>query len=332
MSKTQSRWISFSGRALATVALMTTGGFLLHAQTPRRAEHRPQPCFGSGTDSQPADRQADSERRPTRAVSARERGMARQSCRRIRPSRSISSTRCSMAAAGSGTGVRSTGAGTRTPTARRSRTSMWAADFGCRSATSSTMRRRAGVWRSAAAGCSTSMVGVNLEFRYDHFGMTATADRRQLSLHSMAIRRIPNGFRAGQQPCVVVVAAADFQHQVRRRNRERTSPVAVGFYHKVTNFTVPRAGTRCDPYLWLCISIRRTRISTTTRRMLRDSTAALALRISSRNSRASDCMPRFGMCMLPTQYKPGVDERQSRHVHGQSTFSRRTASARRTFR
>ena len=33
MSKTQSRWISFSGRALATVALMTTGGFLLHAQT-----------------------------------------------------------------------------------------------------------------------------------------------------------------------------------------------------------------------------------------------------------------------------------------------------------
>jgi hypothetical protein len=33
MSKTQFRWISFSGRALAIVAVMTTGGFLLHAQT-----------------------------------------------------------------------------------------------------------------------------------------------------------------------------------------------------------------------------------------------------------------------------------------------------------
>src|SRR5215469_808554 len=34
MSKTQSRWISFSGHTLAVAALMTTGGFLLHAQTP----------------------------------------------------------------------------------------------------------------------------------------------------------------------------------------------------------------------------------------------------------------------------------------------------------
>src|SRR6202012_2192653 len=51
MSKTQSPWISFSGRTLAAVALMTTGGFLLHAQTTTsttssvQAVSAPEPIF-----------------------------------------------------------------------------------------------------------------------------------------------------------------------------------------------------------------------------------------------------------------------------------------------
>src|SRR5581483_9561450 len=121
MLMSQIRWISFSGRALATVALMTTGGFLLHAQT----------ASPSGTSS-------------VQSVSAQEPIFEQTAQANGGELYSTSNAEMSGAAGGSGMDGRSTGAAIRTRMGRRSGTFMWAPDSRCRWERSSTMRRPGG--------------------------------------------------------------------------------------------------------------------------------------------------------------------------------------------
>src|SRR6185437_706329 len=163
MSKTQVRWISFSGRALATVALMTTGGFLLHAQTAGssgtplvQGVSAPEPIFNLQTATNGAsDASGDAYSSSLSSSGLNEPDAAGTEVALNTKAPFHFSMRCNMAAVASAMGGRSTGAGIRTLTARRSTTSLWAAGSGCRSATSSTTRRRAGRLAVAAGGCST---------------------------------------------------------------------------------------------------------------------------------------------------------------------------------
>jgi hypothetical protein len=265
MSKTQSRWISFSGRTLATVALMMTGGFLLHAQTAESSggsavqgvsAQEPilhlQPAMdgtavadgeayssslsssGLSEPDVPSSQVASNTENPFHFFNAMQYGGGRQ--RYGRPKYRGSNTN----ADGSPKYDFFIGGGLGIPVGDQFSyaTTSWA--FG-----------------GGGGRMFNAHVGVNIEFNYDHFGMTAQTLRDQQNLYNAYI-----GFYNQANPAnpVQPLAGLDGNSHIWSLSLQPIYNIKSGegigayvtggggYYHKVANFEVPAIGTYCDPF------------------------------------------------------------------------------------
>src|SRR6185437_4383427 len=265
MSKTQVRWISFSGRALATVALMTTGGFLLHAQTAGtsgtplvQGVSAPEPIFNlqtatNGASDASGDAYSSSlsssglnepdaagtevalnTKAPFHFFNAMQYGGGRQ--RYGRPKYRGGNTN----ADGSAKYDFFVGGGFGMPVGDQFNyaTTSWA--FG-----------------GGGGRMFNAHAGVNIEFNYDRFGMGRSTLTNQEDLYNYSIALYNQ-----QNPSnpVQFIQGLDGNNHVwsfslqpiyNIKSGEGIGAYVTGgggFYHKVANFTVPSIGTYCDPF------------------------------------------------------------------------------------
>lgn len=258
MSKTQSRWISFSGRALATVALMSTGGFLLHAQTAetsgtsstQRVSAEP-PIFHLQADNDGQYSTSDTEQQTSAADSDRgqvasntvpefhflnafQYGGGRQ--RYGRPKYRGGNTN----ADGSPKYDFYVGGGFAMPIGSQFNYATTSWGFG-----------------GGGGRMWNYHFGANIEFNYDHFGMSGSTLTNQENLYNYAINLYNS-----QNPTnpVSPISGLDGNNHVWSFSLQPIYNVrsgegwggyvtgGAGFYHKVANFQVPSVGTYCDPY------------------------------------------------------------------------------------
>lgn len=258
MTKTQSRWISFSGRALAAVALMTTGGLLMHAQTSASEGNSVQgvsaqepilhmdgqdasgEVYSSSMSSSglsepdvPNTQLASITEQPFHFLNAQY-GGGRQ--RYGRPKYRGANTN----ADGSPKWDFYVGGGLGIPIGDQFNyaTTSWA--FG-----------------GGGGRMFNAHFGTNIEFNYDHFGMTSDALNNQESLYNKSIalynQENPSNpaspltaldgnnhvWSFSLQPIYNLTSGEGFGVYVTG---------GAGFYHKVANFEVPAIGTYCDPF------------------------------------------------------------------------------------
>src|SRR5439155_8977250 len=101
--------------------------------------------------------------------------------------------------------------------------------------------------------------GTNIEFDYDHFGMTSATLNNQQNLYNYILDAIsPGTVEAGNG-----VAGLDGNNHIWSVSVDPIYNIksgeglgayvtgGVGFYHKVANFTVPTEGEYCD-YIYGC--------------------------------------------------------------------------------
>jgi hypothetical protein len=240
MSKTQARWISFSGRTLAAVALIATGGFVLHAQSTQARGTAPtasaqEPILNLQTaDSGQAYSSSDAEQagteiaanttNPFESLNAMQYGGGRQ--RYGRPRYRGGNTN----ADGSPKYDFYVGGGFGIPVGDQSNylTTGWG-------------------FQGGGGRMFNKMVGVNLEFSYDHFGMTgATVDQQSVFYFGPGNTAAVTGLGGNTH-----VWSFSLQPVVNLRSGEGLGAYVtggVGFYHKVANFTLPQEEEYCDPY------------------------------------------------------------------------------------
>ena len=239
MSKTQAQWISFSGRTLATLALIATGGFVLQAQTPQPSG-TPAPtvsarepilnlqmassdqAYSSSDSEQAGTETAAINTKPLEALNAMQYGGGRQ--RYGRPRYRGGNTN----ADGSPKWDFYVGAG-----------------FGIPVGTQFNYATTGWGFQGGGGRMFNKLVGVNLEFAYDHFGMTtATIDTQ--SNRYFGDPTNPNGLGGNTH-----VWNLSVQPVVNLRSGEGIGAYVtggVGFYHKVSNFTLPQEQEQCDPF------------------------------------------------------------------------------------
>jgi hypothetical protein len=259
MFKTQSRWISFSGRALATVALMTTSGFLLHAQTAapsgttsnqgvsaeepifhlQTAQVDSDELYSSSSDEQsPADGQttqiASNAVPALHLFNAYQYGGGRQ--RYGRPKYRGSNTN----ADGSPKYDFYVGGGFGIPVGSSFNYATTSWGFG-----------------GGGGRMFNYHVGVNIEFQYDHFGMTGATLTNQQDLYNYYIN-LYNQQNPGNP--VSPISGLDGNNHVWSFSLQPIYNIktgegigayitgGAGFYHKVANFTEPSVGEYCDPF------------------------------------------------------------------------------------
>ena len=266
MSKTQSRWISFSGRTLAAVALMMTGGFLLHAQTAEtsggpavRGVSAQEPIFhlqpiatdgetnpsdevyssslsssGLSEPDVPSTQLALNTENPFRFFNAMQYGGGRQ--RYGRPKYRGGNTN----ADGSPKYDFYVGGGFAPPVGDQFNYSTISWGFG-----------------GGGGRMFNAHVGVNLEFNYDHFGMTGDTLTAQQNLYNYSIALYNE-----QNPANPVqfiqgldgnshIWSLSLQPIYNLKSGEGMGAYVTGgggYYHKVANFQVPAIGTYCDPF------------------------------------------------------------------------------------
>lgn len=243
MSKTQARWISFSGRTLATVALIATGGFVLHAQStqpsrmPAPTVSAQEPILNLQTaDSQQAYSSSDAEQagteiaanttNPFESLNAMQYGGGRQ--RYGRPRYRGGNTN----ADGSPKYDFYVGGG-----------------FGMPVGTQSNYLSTGWGFHGGGGRMFNKMVGVNLEFSYEHFGMTGATVNTQ-SEYYFDDTAADTGLTANSH-----VWSLSLQPIVNLRSGEGIGAYitgGVGFYHKVANFELPQEEEYCDPYYGIC--------------------------------------------------------------------------------
>lgn len=262
MSTTQSRWLSFSGRALATMALMTTSGFLLHAQTARptgtaslQGVSAQEPIFNLQTiqagaadelySSSSSSQQSAADDHTAQVASntppafhffnAMQYGGGRR--RYGRPKYRGGNTN----ADGSPKYDFFVGGGFGMPTGDQFNYATTSWGFG-----------------GGGGRMFNARAGVNLEFNYDHFGLTGRTINDQQNLYNYYITQYCNSGADCSQ--VSLISGLDGNNHVwsftldpiyNLRTSEGVGAYVVGgggFYHKVTNFTVPAVGTYCDYY------------------------------------------------------------------------------------
>lgn len=250
MLMSQIRWISLSGRALATVALMTTGGFLLHAQT----------ASPSGTSS-------------VQSVSAQE-PIFEQTVQAKAGDELYSTSNAEMSGVEGGTtqvalntvpafhflDAMQYGGGRQRygrPKYRGGNTNADGSskyDFyvgaGFQMPVGTQFNYATTGWGFAAGGgrMFNKLAGVNLEFNYDHFGMTEAAVHYYSGLYGDSSNT--NGFGGN-----VHVWSLSLQPVINLKAGEGWGAYVtggVGFYHKVSNFTLPQQQVYCDPYYGFC--------------------------------------------------------------------------------
>jgi hypothetical protein len=269
MFKTQSRWISFSGRTLATVALMATGGFLLHAQTAGGGEAASvQDVSTQGVSAQEpifhlqttADGQVDSSGQGY-SSSTSSSGLSESD---------VPTTQVALNAeppfhffnAQYGGGRQRYGR----PKYRGSNTNAdgspkW--DFfvggGLGIPVGSQFNYATPSWAFGGGGgrMFNAHFGTNIEFNYDHFGMTGSAltDQQNLYNYYINLYNLQNP-RNPVQPIAGLdgnshIWSFSLQPIYNLKTGEGIGAYVTGgggYYHKVANFTVPAIGTYCDPF------------------------------------------------------------------------------------
>ncbi len=257
MSKTQSQWISLSGRTLATVALMMAGGFLLHAQTagPSGASaaqsiSAQEPIFhlqqtddagayssslsssGLSETDAPGTQVASNTENPFHFFNAQYGGGHQ---RYGRPKYRGSNTN----ADGSPKWDFFVGGGFGTPLGQF--------DY----ATTS--------WGFGGGGgrMFNARAGVNLEFNYDYFGMTGQTLQNQQALYNYSI--LQYNLQNPANPVQYIsgldgnshIWSISLQPIFNIKNGDGIGAYVTGgggYYHKVADFTVPAIGTYCDPF------------------------------------------------------------------------------------
>jgi hypothetical protein len=265
MSKTQPRWISFSGRTLAVVALMTTGGFFLHAQTAETSSgsavqsvSAQEPIFhlqpiamdgqtnpsdeayssslsssGLSEPDVPSTQVASNTENPFNFFNAMQYGGGRQ--RYGRPKYRGGNTN----ADGSPKYDFYVGGGFGTPLGQF--------DY----ATTS--------WGFGGGGgrMFNAHFGVNAEFNYDYFGMTGSTLQNQQALYNYSITLYNLQNPGNPAP---LIAGLDGNNHIwsltlqpiyNIKSGEGIGAYVTGgggYYHKVANFEVPAIGTYCDPF------------------------------------------------------------------------------------
>jgi len=248
MSKTQARWISLGGRTLATVALIAAGGFVLQAQTPQPAAtlaptvSAQEPIlnlqtadtglaysssiqdYSSSDAAQPDTQISAVTTKPFDFLNAMQYGGGRQ--RYGRPRYRGGNTNADGSPkydfyAGGGFGM---------PAGTQSNylTTGWGLEFG-------------------GGRMFNRLVGVNLEFAYDHFGMTSATINNQAYLYDPT-----NSYGIqGNLGANSHIWSFSLQPIVNLKSGEGIGAYVTGgfgFYHKVANFTLPSEGEECDYY------------------------------------------------------------------------------------
>ena len=266
MSKTQFRWISFSGRTLAAVALMMTGGFLLHAQTAEttggsavEGVSAQEPIFhlqpiatdgetnpsdevyssslsssGLSEPDVPGTQLALNTENPFHFFNSMQYGGGRQ--RYGRPKYRGGNTN----ADGSPKYDFYVGGGFAPPVGDQFNYATLSWGFG-----------------GGGGRMFNAHVGVNLEFNYDHFGMTGDTLTAQQNLYNYSIALYNE-----QNPANPVqfiqgldgnshIWSLSLQPIYNLKSGEGMGAYVTGgggYYHKVANFQVPAIGTYCDPF------------------------------------------------------------------------------------
>src|ERR1700744_490426 len=266
MSKTQSRWISFSGRTLAAVALMMTGGFLLHAQTAETSSgsavqgvSAQEPIFhlqpvatdgetnpsdevyssslsssGLSEPDVPSTQLALNTENPFHFFNAMQYGGGRQ--RYGRPKYRGGNTN----ADGSPKYDFYVGGGFAPPVGDQFNYATISWGFG-----------------GGGGRMFNAHFGVNAEFNYDHFGMTGDTLTAQQNLYNYSIALYNE-----QNPANPVqfiqgldgnshIWSLSLQPIYNLKSGEGMGAYVTGgggYYHKVANFQVPAIGTYCDPF------------------------------------------------------------------------------------
>ena len=263
MSKIQSRWISFSGRALATVALMTAGGFLLQAQTTTtsgtsaaQGVSAQEPIFQLQT----ADLRSDADGQAY-SSSSDSSGLSESDVSKTQVASNTEAPFHFFNAMQYGGGRQRYGR----PKYRGGNTNadgspkynfFVGGGFGV---PVGSFNYATTGWGFGGGGgrMFNAHVGVNLEFNYDHFGMGQTTLNNQQALYNYAINLYNQ-----QNPSNPVsqisglggnnrVWSFSLQPIENLKTGEGIGAYVtggVGFYHKVANFTVPSIGTYCDPF------------------------------------------------------------------------------------
>ncbi len=262
MSKTQSRWISFGGRTLATVALMATGGFLLHAQTAEtpsgsavQGVSAQEPIFHL---QQTADGTTDNGGAYSSSLSSS--GL----------SEDVPSTQLALNTeapfhffnAQYGGGRQRYGR----PKYRGGNTNADGSpkyDFfvggGLGIPIGSQFNYATPSWAFGGGGGRmwNAHFGVNLEFNYDHFGMTGSTLQNQQALYNYSI--LLYNQQNPQNPAPYITGldgnshiwSFSLQPIYNIKSGEGIGAYVTGgggYYHKVANFEVPAIGTYCDPF------------------------------------------------------------------------------------
>ena len=100
-------------------------------------------------------------------------------------------------------------------------------------------------------------VGVNLEFNYDHFGLTGSDAEQSAGLYNYSIAFTTNRIRRIRRRRISGldgnnhVWSFSLQPIYNIKSGEGIGAYVTGgggYYHKVTNFEVPAIGTYCDPF------------------------------------------------------------------------------------
>lgn len=266
MSKTQSRWISFSGRGLAAVALMMTGGFLLHAQTTETSKgsaaqsvSAPEPIFhlqpiaadgqtdatdevysssssssGLSDADVPSTQLASNTEDPFHFFNAMQYGGGRQ--RYGRPKYRGGNTN----ADGSPKYDFFGGGGFAPPVGDQFNFASLSWGFG-----------------GGGGRMFNAHFGVNAEFNYDHFGLTGSTLNNQQNLYNYSINLYNQQNPANPAP---LISGLDGNNHIWSLTLEPIYNIKSGegigvyvtggggYYHKVTNFTVPTTSEECDPF------------------------------------------------------------------------------------
>lgn len=252
MSTTQARLVSFAGRMLAVVALTTAGSALLHAQTAQ--------SVNNAAAAQSAAAQAPKLDLKVPAADL--------------TSDSGSSSSSSSDASGNEVALNTTapihfmdamqygGGGRRRygrPRYRGGNTNADGSpkyDFyvggGYAQPVGDTYHYFTPSWGFQAGGgrMFNARAGVNLEFSYDHLGLNGRTLDQQSYIYFADTNPSDNGLDANAhdwafslQPIYNIRSGAGLGAYVTG---------GVGFYHKVTNFTIPEEEEYCDPFYGIC--------------------------------------------------------------------------------
>jgi hypothetical protein len=265
MSKTQSRWIWFSGRTLATVALMTTGGFLLHAQTAGtsgtpsvQGVSAQEPIFNLQTATNAAAATSDE----VYSSSSTSSGLSESDVSNTQVASNTESPFHFLDAMQYGGGRQRYGK----PKYRGSNTNADGSpkyDFyvggGFGVPIGSQFNFATTSWGFGGGGGRmwNAHFGANIEFNYDHFGLTSSTLQNQQSLYNQSIN-LYNELNPANPASPISgldgnnhVWSFSLQPIYNIKSGEGIGAYVTGgagFYHKVTNFQVPAIGTYCDPF------------------------------------------------------------------------------------